>query len=91
MIQDIIKKDQIIQTVQQVYGIELKRLQFLLRGWGGDCYLGESGDKPTYFLKIHDQEVNAVFAASSREFYLPLMDQLHSKDILPHVPHPIPT
>lgn len=86
-----IGKGTLIRTIQQEYGIDIESLRFHQRGWGGDCYVAETHTGKHFFLKLHDQEKNAVFAASSRAFYLPLMDQLYTKGILPHIPHPIPT
>ena len=73
------------------YGFQVTRLEFLQRGWGGDCYRAETHAGESYFLKLHDTGPQGAFAASSRDFYLPLMDQLFNQAILPHIPHPIYT
>jgi len=83
--------EEIILAVQKGYGIELENLEFLLRGWGGDCYAAETREGKRYFLKLHDEANYMGIAVTSRPFYLPLMDQLHAKGILPHIPHPVAT
>lgn len=86
-----IGRDKLIAIIHQAYGFRPDDLRFLIRGWGGDCYLCEVRSGGRYFLKLHDPIVNSVYAASSRPFYLPLMNQLHTKGILPRIPHPVPT
>ena len=83
--------EKFIPAIRQGYGIEIASFEFLLRGFGGDCYRVETNAGGSYFLKIHDPIINQALAASSRAFYLPLMHQLHSKEIMPHIPHPVPT
>jgi spectinomycin phosphotransferase len=84
-------KQNLLLAIQQAYGLEIIHLEFLLRGFGGDCYRVETNAGSQYFLKIHDPVSNQTLAASSRAFYLPLMHQLHTKAILPQIPHPLPT
>ena len=86
-----IDQDKLILAVQQGYGVDLKKVEFLLRGWGGDCYQAEIENGERYFLKLHDEANYMGIAATSRPFYLPLMHQLHHKNILPHIPHPVLT
>ena len=78
-------------AVQQGYRIELENIKFLQRGFGGDCYRIETDSAGSYFLKVHDPLANQSTAASSQDFYLPLMHQLHSKRILQNIPHLIQT
>jgi len=85
-----IQTDRLIQAIQQHYGIEIESLRFLQRGWGGDCFAIDTPAAERFFLKVHDGDEHDV-AASSKAFYLPLMHQLHSKGILSHIPHPVPT
>jgi len=87
----VIGRETLIKAVQQSYSFEIVDFEYLLQGWGGDCFVTTTRDGTPYFLKLHDQEKNAVFVASSRPFYLPLMDQLHRKGILPDIPHPVHT
>jgi len=86
-----IEKQTLIQAIFDGYGIEITDIEFLLRGFGGDCYRAESLTGISYFLKLHDPVANQMTAASSRAFYLPLMHQLSVKRILPDIPHPLPT
>ena len=86
-----IGSENLLQTIRLEYDIDIQNLVFHQRGWGGDCYIAETRTGKRYFLKLQDQERPIVFAASSRAFYLPLMDQLYNNRILPHIPHPIPT
>jgi spectinomycin phosphotransferase len=81
----------ILQTVQLEYGLAIQEMEFLLRGWGGDCFVAKTAEGIRYFLKFHDETEFLALAAGARDFYLPLMDQLHHKGILPHIPHPSPT
>ncbi len=81
----------LIETVHHEYGISLVSLQFLLRGWGGDCYSAVTRDGVRYFLKLHDDATYMGTAATSRAFYLPLMNQLSGKGILPHIPQLVST
>jgi spectinomycin phosphotransferase len=83
--------ENLIKTIQEEYGLEVAALRFLLRGWGGDCYLAETRSGTHYFLKLHDPDNYIGVAALSMDFYLPLIDQLHGKGILPQIPHPLPT
>jgi len=83
--------DDLILAVQKGYGLELEKLEFLLRGWGGDCYRLETSDGTPWFLKLFDPVAHQNSVASSRLFYLPLMHQLYACKILPHIPHPLPT
>ncbi len=85
------KTEVFLHAIRSGYGIEVDTLQFLLRGWGGDCYAAETKKGERYFLKIHDDATYMGTAATLRNFYLPLMDQLNTKRILPHIPHPIKT
>jgi hypothetical protein len=80
-----------IQAIEDGYGIEITNLEFMLRGFGGDCYRVETGAGNSNFLKLHNPVANQMTAASSRAFYLPLMHQLHGKGILHHIPYPKPT
>lgn len=84
-------EESLLPAIRQAYGLEVDKLAFLQRGWGGDCYLAETPAGDRFFLKLHDPGPQSAFAASSRRFYLPLMDQLHSRGILPHIPHPLHT
>jgi Ser/Thr protein kinase RdoA (MazF antagonist) len=86
-----IAKDTLIQAVRGGYGLEITTLDFLLRGFGGDCYRAETSVGTSYFVKVHDPVANQMTAASSRAFYLPLMHQLHAKGILPDIPYPLQT
>jgi Ser/Thr protein kinase RdoA (MazF antagonist) len=86
-----IEIEDLYRAIQESYGIQITNLEFLLRGWGGDCYRIDTSDGERYFLKLHDSANYMGIAATSRPFYLPLMDQLHSKGILPNIPHPIRT
>ena len=88
---NLIDKATLIYAIQQDYGVELIDIDFMLRGFGGDCYRAETNTDISYFIKVHDPIANQTTAASSRDFYLPLMYQLHAKAILPEIPHPIPT
>lgn len=85
--------DQTLLTtaMQAGYGFEVAHLEFLQRGWGGDCYRAETHSGACYFLKLHNLGPQGAFAASSRDFYLPLMDQLYNQGILSHIPHPLRT
>ena len=89
--QTLISKEKLSQAICQGYGFESVKLQFLQRGWGGDCYLAETDCDQRFFLKLHDDANYVGIAPTRRPFYLPLMDQLHTKKILPWIPHPIPT
>jgi Ser/Thr protein kinase RdoA (MazF antagonist) len=84
-------KAALIQAIEEDYGLEIENMKFLLRGFGGDCYRLETSERGDYFLKIHNPVANQMTAASSRDFYLPLMHQLHAKRILPDIPYPITT
>jgi thiamine kinase-like enzyme len=85
------QKTDLIDAVLQGYGIELENIMFLQRGFGGDCYRVETGGAGSYFLKVHDPLANQSTAASSQDFYLPLMHQLHSRQILQNIPHLVQT
>ena len=80
-----------LPTITQAYGIPLRNLRYLHRGWGGDCYTAETAKGERYFLKFHDPSETLALAASSRDFYLSLTFQLYQEGILTHIPHPLPT
>jgi spectinomycin phosphotransferase len=84
-------KEMLIRTIQEDYGLEVINLDFRQRGWGGDCYAVDTRIGERYFLKVVDQVINIGVAVSSLDFYLDLTDQLYSKRILPHIPHPVHT
>ncbi|MBN1667617.1 MAG: aminoglycoside phosphotransferase family protein [Anaerolineales bacterium] len=84
-------KEEILAAIETGYGIQLNDLQFLLRGWGGDCFAGRGANGKRYFLKFHDSVEPSALAASERDFYLPLMHQLHHQQILPDIPTPLAT
>jgi spectinomycin phosphotransferase len=86
-----IGEESLIRTIQEDYRLEVTNLDFHQSGWGGNCYTVETLTGSRYFLKVVDQVTNIGVAVSSLDFYLDLMDQLHTKGILPHIPHPIPT
>ena len=86
-----IGKEKLVRAIQQGYGFEITNLEFLLRGWGGDCFSVETSDGRLYFLKLHDDANYMGIAVTSRPFYLPLMHQLHNKEILSQIPHPVRT
>jgi thiamine kinase-like enzyme len=89
--QRVANKNDLMLAVQQGYGLEIENIEFLLRGFGGDCYRVDTRTSASYFVKIHDPYMNLTTAASSRDFYLPLMHQLYSKQILRNIPHLIQT
>ena len=84
-------EETIINAIWQYYGIAIDKIQFLQRSWGGDCYVAETKNRVRYFLKVHDDATYMGTAVTSRDFYLPLMDELFSKNILPRIPYPIKT
>lgn len=86
-----ISSENMIQAIKNAYGIEIETLRFLFSGWGGDCYFGSTHKEESYFLKLHDPDEYIGVAPVSMGFYLPLMHQLHTKRILPHIPQPLPT
>lgn len=90
-IETLVDIQKIIQAIQQGYGLDIINIEFMLRGFGGDCYRANTRSGISYFLKLHDPVENQMMAASSRAFYLPLMQQLHTKGILPNIPQPLPT
>ncbi len=81
----------LIAAVQQGFGIPVESLRLLQRGWGGACYLAETAAGDRFFLKVSEDATSDETAASSRSFYLPLMQQLHAKGILPYMPYPLRT
>jgi hypothetical protein len=87
---NLIDQQILVQAIRKGYGLEITDIKFLLRGFGGDCYRAETSTRTSYFLKLHDPINNQMTAASSRAFYLPLMQQLHTKNILPNIPHLLP-
>lgn len=87
----IINKKSMFQAILDGYGIEITDFEFLLRGFGGDCYRAETPAGVSYFHKLHDPVANQMMAASSRAFYLPLMHQLSTKGILQDIPCPLQT
>jgi Ser/Thr protein kinase RdoA (MazF antagonist) len=91
VLKTIIGTEALTQIIWKGYGITITSLHFLQRGWGGDCYKAETPNGESFFIKLHDRSASIDTAASSRVFYLPLLDQLYTKGILLNIPHPIPT
>jgi spectinomycin phosphotransferase len=87
----IIGSQETLETIHGVYGIDLENLRFAFSGWGGDCFTAESVGGEPYFLKLYDPVHYQGVAPLSMDFYLPLMHQLHTKGILTHIPHPVPS
>ena len=86
-----IDKKALLRTLRQACGLAVDRLRFVATEWQAYCYVVECIGGERYFLKLHDDSGQTPFAASCRDFYVPLMYELHAKDILPHVPHPLMT
>ena len=87
----IIDESKLMRAIRENYGLEITDLQFLLRGWGGDCYRADTLAGTPWVLKVFDPIAHQNSVASSRAFYLPLMHELHDRGILPNIPHPLPT
>ncbi len=89
-IEPIIDKNALIETVRREYGPDIERLTFVPVGWVTSCYIADCAGGERYFLKL-DSDWTQPFAASNRDFYLPLTHQLHTKGILSHIPCPVKT
>jgi len=61
----VVDKPTMIQAILDGYGIEITDLEFLLRGFGGDCYRAETRTGTSYFLKLHNCHFDLFFFAAS--------------------------
>jgi hypothetical protein len=76
----------LIEKVRREYDIDVERLTFLTRGWGGICYLVDCSDGSRYFLKRLEDSRVARISASRLDFYLPVTWKLHSKGVFRNLP-----
>ncbi len=84
--------DQILVNIlQQEYGLQVERLTYLKQAWVAHCYAVDCGGGARFFLKFYEQERQARFYARDVEYYLSMSHQLHHKQLLPDVAHPVPT
>ena len=76
--------------LQRDYGITARSLAYRAAEWsvGGFSITTEDGHRS--YLKVQDAHP-WTFAASSRDFYLPLIRELHRRAILRHISYPLPT
>jgi spectinomycin phosphotransferase len=79
----------LIGTVRQEYGLQIESLTFSPTDWTAYCYVAECAHGERYFLKLTSDSGLMPFAASDRDFYLPLTHQLCTKRILPNVACPV--
>ncbi len=76
--------------LRQEYGINVRTTDYRAAEWSVGGYVIGTPDGARYYLKVQDR-VPWTFAATSRDFYLPLTRELHQRGILPHIAYPIPT
>jgi Ser/Thr protein kinase RdoA (MazF antagonist) len=86
-----VDKAELIQALWRAYGVGAASLTFLPTDWGAYNYVVDCAGGERFFLKLLDDAATAGVAASSRDFYVPLTYELHTKGILPRVPHPLLT
>ncbi|MBN1262607.1 MAG: aminoglycoside phosphotransferase family protein [Anaerolineae bacterium] len=88
----VIDQDALLGALRAAYGIPARRVRYFPTEWSDYCYVVTGADDRRYFLKLHPpQRVASASAASSLDFYLPLIHTLHAQGILPHIPYPIET
>lgn len=83
-------KEALLKTLEHAYGLAVHELRFIPTEWQAYCYVVECSSGERYFLKLYENSQRTSFAASCRDFYIPLTYELHAKRILPRIPHPIP-
>ncbi len=86
-----INRSLICEILRQEYALPVERLHFLPTGWVAYCYVVFCANGERYFLKLISLQGMKPYAASSPDFYLPLTEELHARQILPHIAYPIPT
>lgn len=86
-----IDKTALVETVRREYGPEIERLTFVPVGWVAYCYIADCVGGERYFLKLDNNSGEIPYAASNRDFYLPLTYELCTQRILPHVACPVRT
>jgi Ser/Thr protein kinase RdoA (MazF antagonist) len=79
------------KVLRRAYGLSIDRLTFVPAGWTDGCYVVECTGGERYFLKLSSDSGLVPYAASDRDFYLPLTHQLCTKRILPHIACPVRT
>ncbi len=80
----------LIAALQTSYNVPAQNVRYFPTEWADYCYVIECADGSRYFLKLHPHQLDTTAsAASSVEFYLPLVHTLHKQKILPHVPYPL--
>jgi spectinomycin phosphotransferase len=84
-------KAALFETIHREYGLSVERLRFLPTGWTAYCYAADCADGERYFLKLTSDSDLVPFAASDRDFYLPMTYQLCAKGLLPNVACPVRT
>jgi spectinomycin phosphotransferase len=88
-VEPVLDKTALLETIHREYGLSVERLRFLPTGWTAYCYTADCTDGGRYFLKLTSDSGLVPYAASDRDFYLPLTYQLCTKRILPHIACPI--
>lgn len=88
-VEPVIDKVTLVKTICREYGLSIEKLSFVPTGWTAYCYAAECADGERYFLKLTSDSGLVPFAASDRDFYLPLTHQLCTKRILPNIACPV--
>ena len=78
-----IQNEALATAIEQNYPFTIKDLTFRAEGWGGYSYFVTDTAGQRYFLKLQNEtHTTEIFAANSPEFYLPLIYQLHQKQLI---------
>jgi spectinomycin phosphotransferase len=90
-VEPVLDKAALFETLRREYGLSIERLRFLPTGWTAYCYAADCTDGERFFLKLTSGSALVPFAASDRDFYLPMTYQLCTRKLLPNVACPVRT
>lgn len=90
-VEPILDKAALFEVIHREYGLYVESLSFLPTGWTAYCYAIDCTDGERFFLKLTSDSDLVPFAASDRDFYLPMTYQLRARKLLPNVACPVRT
>jgi spectinomycin phosphotransferase len=90
-VEPTLDKATLFEVIHREYGLSVERLRFLPTGWTAYCYAADCINGERYFLKLTSDSDLVPFAASDRDFYLPMTYQLRARKLLPNVACPVRT
>lgn len=83
-----VDKARLAERLARKYGLTVRSLTFIPKGFASSCYAVDCLDGSRYFLKLIPS-TREPMAASDLEFYLPLTWNLYDRGIFCNLPYPL--